>query len=550
MGSSNQRKSSVTSQSTNHTKASNHQSDKSTNINQASQKTANQNPPSKSDYPELQPGPAKGLVSPTISHMNDTTHIETKLKLDLKDDISSSIAGIRYWNRPNSSAFGLSDSLYEKHPFTGIAAGSPIADTFAVVARKNSAILVLGDGVNWGPRAALASRAAVHGAMEYLNQALFGVTRTRTLTTQDVFQILLRSFHAAHCLILEEEAMLTTLTAAVVLPTLNDKGETKFHMCVCNVGDSLAYVYSGGQVREVTLGSHDITTNRDMRDALGALGPVDGLNPELSNLTCSITEVLPGDIVFLTSDGISDNFDPVVGKFCVPKKPERSSQGQGRSSRQTPSRSRGQSLESDFLPTVEAFQRHELTLARIEDILNEGSGSVPCGLNTSIGQVTSSSELCQRMLDFCQRLTTAKRKILEDPELYPKPEEGPDQMDQKMRRRKVCEKLAVVPGKLDHATIVAYQVSDRREELAGFTGDTTEHLGTVTPALMAGMSMAAPRASCEDLTMRESPEDDDDDPTPTPSISLASTPSGTSGCSSLAATPTHTVNPMPSINGK
>jgi hypothetical protein len=33
--------------------------------------------------------------------------------------------------------------------------------------------------------------------------------------------------------------------------------------------------------------------------------------------------------------------------------------------------------------------------------------------------VGSAAELCQRMLDFCQRLTTAKRKILEDPELYP-----------------------------------------------------------------------------------------------------------------------------------
>ena len=33
--------------------------------------------------------------------------------------------------------------------------GNPIADTFAVVARKNSAILVLGDGVNWGSKAAL-----------------------------------------------------------------------------------------------------------------------------------------------------------------------------------------------------------------------------------------------------------------------------------------------------------------------------------------------------------------------------------------------------------
>ena len=47
---------------------------------------------------------------------------------------------------------------------------------------------------------------------------------------------------------------------------------------------------------------------------------MDGINPELSNLTCSLTFVKPGDIVFLTSDGVSDNFDPVVGKFCVPAK--------------------------------------------------------------------------------------------------------------------------------------------------------------------------------------------------------------------------------------
>lgn len=63
---------------------------------------------------------------------------------------------------------------------------------------------------------------------------------------------------------------------------------------------------------------------RDMRDALGALGPVDGTNPELNNLTVAMTIVDPGDIVFLTSDGISDNFDPVVGKFAIPKKGERS----------------------------------------------------------------------------------------------------------------------------------------------------------------------------------------------------------------------------------
>lgn len=57
-----------------------------------------------------------------------------------------------------------------------------------------------------------------------------------------------------------------------------------------------------------------------MRDALGALGPVSGNEPELNNLTVAMTVVDVGDIVFLTSDGISDNFDPVVGKFAMPKK--------------------------------------------------------------------------------------------------------------------------------------------------------------------------------------------------------------------------------------
>ena len=334
-------------------------------------------------------------------------------------------------------------------------------------------------------------------------------------------------------------------------------GQTRFHLCVCNVGDSLAYVYSAaGQVREVTLGSHDITANRDMRDALGALGPVDGLNPELSNLTCSITEVEPGDIVFLTSDGISDNFDPVVGKFCVPRKPERSSsQGGGRgSARHTPTRARAHSDISDFLPTVEAFQRHELTLARMEDILNQGSGSLPSintlggGGDTSApgGRVRCSADLCQRMLDFCQRLTTAKRKILEDPELYPRPDDpGPDLTDQKMRRRRVCEKLGLVPGKLDHATIVAYQVADRRAELADYTGDTSAAAAAAAPSLLS-----APHASTEDLTLlSSSPEDEgeDDLATPTPSLSLSSTPSPGTGCNSLAATPTHHA---PAVRGK
>lgn len=48
-------------------------------------------------------------------------------------------------------------------------------------------------------------------------------------------------------------------------------GKERFVACACNVGDSLAYVYNPteGHVREITQGSHDIQSNRDMRDALG-----------------------------------------------------------------------------------------------------------------------------------------------------------------------------------------------------------------------------------------------------------------------------------------
>jgi hypothetical protein len=100
--------------------------------------------------------------------------ISRRLKLDLRNDSETPIAGVQHWYRPNNAATGQVVTLYERHPYTAENAGNPIADTFAVVARKNSAILVLGDGVNWGNRAALASRCAVSGCVEYLNTAIFG----------------------------------------------------------------------------------------------------------------------------------------------------------------------------------------------------------------------------------------------------------------------------------------------------------------------------------------------------------------------------------------
>ncbi|XP_071528608.1 uncharacterized protein [Panulirus ornatus] len=475
---------------------------------------------------------------------------------DLKRSETEEIAGLVNWNRPHRRAYGLSTTLYERHPITSERAGNPIADAFGVVAREDSAILALADGVNWGEKASIAARCAVHGCLHHLNTALYSPAASPPeTTTQDIFVALLRSFHAAHSLILQEDGMLTTLTAAVVAPLAN---KDQFVVCVCNVGDSLAYVYSQKfGVREITQGSHDIYSMRDMRDALGALGPVDGQNPELNNLTCSLTYCDPGDIVFLTSDGISDNFDPVVGKFAIPRKeketknnvkesqsaerpksqsversnsgkgtkeqqngvqepqgegskpqnsarePQNNGQGRRNGERHNPNqklsqqqqrgrarrpqqgtreqpvgpgrggkqpvsnvRSVGAGLPEDedvntdpYLPLVEAHQRHELTLLRMEDLLR-------CGL-TSLGPVTSAQGLCLEMVHFATKLTVAKRRILEDPDLYPAASKDLSRSDQRNRRRKVCEKLALVPGKLDHATVVAYTVGTYREDDCG-----------------------------------------------------------------------------------
>lgn len=101
-----------------------------------------------------------------------------------------------------------------------------------------------------GTKASIAARSAVHGSLEYLNQALFCPSINNEMTTtKDVFIALLRSFHAAHSLILQEQGMLTTLTVCTVLPLPSSNTDTniynkKYIACTCNVGDSLAYVYS------------------------------------------------------------------------------------------------------------------------------------------------------------------------------------------------------------------------------------------------------------------------------------------------------------------
>lgn len=297
----------------------------------------------------------------------------------------------------------------------------------------------------------------------------------------------------------------------------------------------------------ILAGSHDITSMRDIRDAMGALGPVDGNKPELGNLTLSMTIVETGDIVFLTSDGISDNFDPVVGKFAdpfstdalqipnqqlAPKRQNKSTSAiqssstnrfslppiqskplkqqktpadpirpprHKKSTTNTPSSlsatnhevttssSRPKFLRSHTvieprnsltrtpvikfpksatgLPLVTGPQRHTLTLLRLEDLL--------CyGINGTLQPCPSAQNLCHLLVDFAKMITSAKRNVLEQRELFyrittdangVKREEELTRAQQRYARKRVVEgtTFSSLPGKLDHASVVAFTVGSQ-----------------------------------------------------------------------------------------
>ncbi|XP_031331549.1 PP2C-like domain-containing protein CG9801 isoform X2 [Photinus pyralis] len=496
-------------------------------------------------------GPNGGLttVKRTEKHLSvPDTDIDF---IDTQDEVEGATGGgeddpilPESWNRKTDYAFGISDSLYDRNQVTKNRNGDPIADCFGIIARGDSAILAVADGVNWGEKASIAAKSAIHGCLHYLDKTIFNdtkpfdeisaskadaiISQNRVSNTREVFVCLLRAFHCAHDLILENQGMLTTLTVAVVLP-LKVKDEVESVCCVCNVGDTLAYVYSHKYgVRELTKGSHDVNCNRDMRDALGALGPVDGINPELSNLTLSITTVHKGDIIMVASDGLTDNFDPNVCKFTVntkdalkpkrsvakdahatsskeaaPAKPprktkpenvkttdnplkvqflrENSLEAEGRAHstfnprpRQPPVKTGATFARSktsldmragakiilrneDGVPFVSPVQRYEISLLLMEDILKRGISGQDL-------QCTTAKKACENLVSFAFSISSAKRHTLEDADLYFDNVNGVmvevSQQEKKLRRRKGLERVQNLPGKLDHVSIVAYNVGN------------------------------------------------------------------------------------------
>ena len=359
------------------------------------------------------------------------------------------IADCKNWNQPSEFAFGISLSLYEEDRSAAasppsvrppqprssaelsspvraspVIVGDPVADVFAVQVRENVAVLALADGVGWGHKPRLAARCAVRAVMEHTLSSLSEIQERPTSHT--VCRILLESVTTkAQELILEHNATLTTLSAAVVCE-LPQPGE--WGVCVVAVGDSPVYVYCphAQKVHDMTIGCHPHDGHRDSRMAGGTLGPSIGHRPDLENLTVAFKTVCEGDIVLCVSDGISDNFSgQAVTKMTGLVHPDIA-------------KGRVKSCCDSILHLNEVLSKH----------------------HDEMSTHFSAQTVVAKLVNYAAEFTDQKRRFYAQCS-----EKGVNIKQQKNEDPDFAEQVQMLPGKLDHATAVAFQVGKHSQPL-------------------------------------------------------------------------------------
>ena len=297
----------------------------------------------------------------------------------------------------------------------------------------------MADGCNWGPRPRQAARCAANGSVQYLNGALFG--SRAPCNTQEVVQVIRDSFDSAQKLIVDNEGTTTTLCVGVVCQLAKPKGDYGWGLCVVSVGDSPCFVWQNRtrQVLEVTFAAHE-GQNRDMRDSGGCLGTNVGDQPDLSNLVCCFALLAEGDIVFLTSDGVSDNFDPVTLLEGVVQPT-------------TPLHGEPPSVA---LPLLTPHQRQAALLANLTHVI-QSTRSQP--INQPIHAWEVKEAIVRYVIEVTDHLRTSMESSLKDvdnPELTT--------FERKAKEKEFKGKLKTMRGKLDHATLVLYEVCHSHTE--------------------------------------------------------------------------------------
>jgi hypothetical protein len=312
---------------------------------------------------------------------------------------------------------GRTVSTYPLLPGRQQKEGSPICDSyFAQVQRDGVVIACIADGCGWGPRPREAAIKAKVALVDHISKHM-PVLREAQMTAE----ILVRGMGEAHYKVMEgkddvNSAGTTTLLGGVLAPV--DRMDRVFCFLFISVGDCKAFCRKSatGKFIDLTMGSRNNVS--DAKDPGGRVGPqMKGGMPDLRNLRVSYCICEENDILVLTSDGLSDNFDPEF---------------QG------------------LLPREVGIQQAE-KWADVVDVAAgiKAKGDWGCAKMAQLVDAAAKEEgidvspalLVGTLIDYCVVLTQSSREWLENVAVGQLPED-----------------YKLYPGKMDHTSILAFRV--------------------------------------------------------------------------------------------
>lgn len=329
--------------------------------------------------------------------------------------------GLSWVNKTHQLA-ATSVSLYDINPATGQHNGDPIADCYGAIQYEDGAILAVADGVNWGAKPKLAARCAVFGALRSLHTTL---NRHPATDSTRMFYHMLQAVNAAQQTIIQKGGTLTTLVITVVArcPTLKNR----YAVMTVSVGDSAAFAFhsSSGSLLDLTAACRQSDAARDPRNCQGCLGYALGEDPDLSNMSLSLSTAAPGDLLLLTSDGIIDNFDPVMRKEAM--------------------LAGGVSMAAG-LPVIAPQAAHQATVDMIGRKLRS---ACVASARAMVGPVITASSAVAAVIEEAQTITHEHRATITRCSRKATLKHRSEQ--------DVLVELLSAKGKLDHATALAFQ---------------------------------------------------------------------------------------------
>lgn len=188
--------------------------------------------------------------------------------------------------------------------------GSPICDSFLTqVFRDGIVITCVADGCGWGSRNREAAIKAKVALVDCITRHV-GALRD----THAAGDMLCKGVCESHYKIIEgkEDITVAGTTAIIGGMALPLEKSSSLVFVFVSVGDCKAFVRrarAGGKIEDLTLGLRNDVT--DPKDPGGRIGPyIKGELPDFRNLHVGYCIVEEGDIVVLTSDGVTDNLDP------------------------------------------------------------------------------------------------------------------------------------------------------------------------------------------------------------------------------------------------